>query len=35
MGHSDFEVVANIYWHIDTARKQDMADMLSGSLGAR
>ena len=35
MGHSDIEVTANIYGHIDTARKQGMADMLSGSLAAR
>lgn len=32
MGHSDIEVTANIYGHIDTARKQGMADMLSGRL---
>ena len=32
MGHSDIKMTANIYGHIDTARKQGMADMLSGTL---
>lgn len=32
MGHADIKMTANIYGHIDTARKQDMADKLSGSL---
>ena len=32
MGHSDIKMTANIYGHLDTARKQNMADRLSDSL---
>ena len=32
MGHSDIKMTANIYGHLDTARKQNMADHLSDSL---
>lgn len=35
MGHANIQMTANIYGHIDTARKQGMADMLSGSLASR
>lgn len=35
MGHSDIKMTANIYGHIDTARKQGMADLISERLGAR
>lgn len=32
MGHADIQMTANIYGHLDTARKQTLADTLSGSL---
>lgn len=32
MGHADIKMTANIYGHLDTVRKQDMASKLSGSL---
>lgn len=32
MGHADIKMTANIYGHLDVARKQDMAERLSGSL---
>ena len=32
MGHADIKMTADIYGHLDTARKQSMADKLSGSL---
>lgn len=32
MGHSDIKMTANIYGHLDTARKQSMAERLSSSL---
>lgn len=32
MGHADIKMTADIYGHIDIARKQGMADKLSGSL---
>lgn len=32
MGHADIKMTANIYGHLDAARKQSMADQLSGSL---
>lgn len=32
MGHADIKMTADIYGHLDTARKQGMADKLSGSL---
>lgn len=33
MGHADIKMTANIYGHLDVARKQSMADKLSGTLG--
>ena len=33
MGHADIKMTANIYGHLDVARKQQMADRLSGMLG--
>ncbi len=32
MGHADIKMTANIYGHLDAARKQSMADKLSSSL---
>lgn len=32
MGHSDVKMTANIYGHLDAARKQNLADKLSNSL---
>lgn len=32
MGHADIKMTADIYGHLDTARKKSMADKLSGSL---
>ena len=32
MGHADITMTANIYGHLDVARKQNMAQQLSGSL---
>ena len=32
MGHADIKMTADIYGHLDTARKQTMAAKLSGSL---
>lgn len=32
MGHADIKMTADIYGHLDTARKQSMATKLSGSL---
>lgn len=32
MGHADIKMTANIYGHLDTTRKQTMADKLSGAL---
>jgi len=32
MGHADIKMTANIYGHLDVARKKDMAAQLSGSL---
>lgn len=32
LGHSDIKMTANIYGHLDVARKQSIANMLSGSL---
>ncbi len=32
MGHADIKMTANIYGHLDVARKQTMAEKLSGSL---
>ncbi len=32
MGHSDIQTTANIYGHLDTARKQGLADKLSQCL---
>lgn len=32
MGHADIKMTADIYGHLDTARKQGMADKLSNSL---
>ena len=34
LGHSDIQMTANIYGHLDVKRKQGMADMLSGSFPA-
>lgn len=34
MGHADIKMTANIYGHLDVARKQGMAAQLSGSLFA-
>lgn len=31
MGHADIKMTADIYGHLDTARKKSMADKLSGS----
>ena len=33
MGRADIKMTANIYGHLDVARKQQMADRLSGMLG--
>ncbi len=35
MGHADIKMTANIYGHLDTSRKQNMADKLTGSLFAK
>lgn len=35
LGHADIKMTANIYGHLDVARKQSMADQLSGSLATR
>ena len=32
LGHSDIGTTMNIYGHLDTARKQSAADMLSSCL---
>ena len=32
MGHSDSKMTANIYGHLDVARKQSIADKLAGTL---
>ena len=32
LGHSDIKMTANIYGHLDVARKQNIADQLSGAL---
>ena len=32
MGHSDIKMTANIYGHLDVARKQSIADKLAGTL---
>lgn len=32
MGHADIKMTANIYGHLDAARKKSMAEQLSGSL---
>ena len=32
MGHADIKMTANIYGHLDVARKQSMAEKLAGSL---
>lgn len=32
LGHSDIQITANIYAHLDTARKNSIADSLSGCL---
>ena len=34
LGHSDIKMTANIYAHLDTARKSSMADSLAGRFGA-
>lgn len=34
MGHADIKMTANIYGHLDVARKQSMADQLSGTLSS-
>lgn len=34
MGHSDIKMTANIYAHLDTARKNSIADSLAGKMGA-
>lgn len=34
MGHADIQTTANIYGHLDVARKQSMADKLGGVLGS-
>lgn len=33
MGHADIQTTANIYGHLDVARKQSMADKLGSTLG--
>ncbi len=33
MGHADIQTTANIYGHLDVARKQNMADKLGSTLG--
>ena len=35
LGHADIKMTANIYGHLDVARKQSMADQLSGALAAQ
>ena len=35
MGHSDIGTTANIYGHLDAARKQSMADRLSSCLSGQ
>ena len=35
LGHSDIKMTANIYGHLDVARKQNIADRLSGSLAEK
>ena len=32
MGHSDIQTTANIYGHLDTSRKQEIADKLTKHL---
>lgn len=32
MGHSDIQMAANVYGHLDVQRKQDVAAKLSGTL---
>ncbi len=32
MGHSDIQTTANIYGHLDTSRKQSLADKLTECL---
>lgn len=32
MGHSDIKMTANIYGHLDTARKQELTDKIAGSI---
>ena len=32
LGHSDIQTTANIYGHLDTARKQEIADRLTSCL---
>ena len=34
MGHADIKMTANIYGHLDVARKQTMADKLAGNLSS-
>ena len=34
LGHSDIKMTANIYAHLDTARKSSIADSLAGKFGA-
>ena len=33
LGHSDVKMTANIYAHLDTARKTNIAESLSGRFG--
>ena len=35
MGHSDIQTTANIYGHLDTSRKQSLADKLTECLHER
>ncbi len=34
LGHSDVKMTANIYAHLDTARKNNIADSLAEKFGA-
>ena len=34
LGHSDIKMTANIYAHLDTARKTNMADSIAARFGA-
>jgi integrase len=34
LGHSDIKMTANIYAHLDTARKSSIADSLANRFGA-